>query len=148
MPGLFALALLPFALVGLLLVLLVPVAWLQTTRVRASAGQLEIARRVLGLGRTTTLQSQEIERIAAEARGAHAGKALDAVRIHRKGRKPTAQATTCARSATPSASRMPCSGPCSVGQRARARCHRLSPPRHGMPSRGDGLERSGRDVPT
>jgi hypothetical protein len=89
MPGAFALALLPFALVGLLLLVLVPVAWLQTTRVRARAGQLEIARRVLGMGRTLQLRTDEIDSIAAETQGAHGRGALYRVRIHRKGRKPT-----------------------------------------------------------
>jgi hypothetical protein len=88
-PGPFALALLPFALVGLLLLVLVPVAWLQTTQVRARPGQLEIARRVLGMGRTLCFPTSEIDKIAAETQGAHGRSALYAVRIHRHGLKPT-----------------------------------------------------------
>ena len=88
-PGPFALALIPFALVGLLLLVLVPVAWLQSTRVRARPGQLEIARRVLGMGSTQSLRTEEIDKIAAETQGAHGRSALYTVRIHRPGRKPT-----------------------------------------------------------
>lgn len=87
-PGLFKLTLLPFVLIGLLLAVFVPVAWLQSTTLRARPRELTIHRRLLGLGRPQTIPASEIESFAPVAKGSNGGKASFSVRLRRVGRKP------------------------------------------------------------
>ncbi|MEN8183380.1 MAG: hypothetical protein ABFS46_12685 [Myxococcota bacterium] len=87
-PGLFKLALAPFGLVGMLLAVFVPAAWLQATTLRAERGRLSIHRRMLGMGSPKTIDAREIDSFAPEAKGGNSGKAAFSVRLRQPGRKP------------------------------------------------------------
>lgn len=87
-PGLFKLALLPFGLIGLLLVVFVPAAWLQSTTLRAQPGRLTILRTMLGRGKPTLVEASRIESFAPSASGSTGGRASYAVHLRVTGRKP------------------------------------------------------------
>ncbi len=66
-------ALVPFALVGLLLAFLAGASWLQATHLRARRGELAITRSWLGPGRTRVYRGEQIEAIEPEISG-HVGR--------------------------------------------------------------------------
>lgn len=87
LPGLFVLALAPFVLVGVLLALFVPVAWLQSTTIEVRPGKLVLHQKMLGRGSARELAVDQIEAIVPKAQGGNSGRTNWSVRIQRKGRK-------------------------------------------------------------
>lgn len=81
LPGPMALFLAPFALVGLLIALFVPVVWLQSTTIRARPGILTIRQRMLGAGTSRDFALEEIEAIVPKAQGGNAGRTNWSVKI-------------------------------------------------------------------
>lgn len=87
-PGLFKLALVPFGLVGLLLVVFVPVVWLQTTTLRAGRDRLTLHRTILGFGRPRHIDATQIESFSPKSQGGNGGRATFSVQLHVRGERP------------------------------------------------------------
>ena len=87
-PGLFKLLLAPFALVGLILFVLVPVVWLEVTKLQATTGRLSIHRTILGFGQPRHIDAHQIESLLPEAQGGNAGRATFTLKAHVHGKRP------------------------------------------------------------
>lgn len=87
-PGLFKLLLAPFALVGLVLVVLTPIVWLEVTKLQAVTGRLTIHRTILGFGQPRHIDATQIESLLPEAQGGNNGRATFALKALIQGEKP------------------------------------------------------------